>query len=317
MRPAARIFSPLAASVALLLLLPASPARAMKPERGYRAIPADYGIIARELTITTRDSIPLRAWFYPAQDTVGIANDLVGAEIPVPGERRPPARAYRASPGGPRPTVVISGGDAGNMTYLIFYAYQLFTRGFNVMTFDWRGFGESAPWPLEQDRLCVTEFLTDYDAALDSLLRQPEVGARGVGVLGFSTGAYLSFAEAARRPEVRAFAGRALMTSFDDLIPIIQSLDPDRRWTAPPDYPWELLPVNAAKNLHVPALLVVGENDRRTPPWMSRRIAAELAGPKELWVVPGAEHGGARAPEMTGYPEFFERLAAFFHRYLK
>jgi pimeloyl-ACP methyl ester carboxylesterase len=289
----------------------------MKPERGYRATPADYGIIAREMTIATGDSITLRAWFYPAQDTAGIANDLVGKEIPVPAERRPPPRAYRPPVRGPRPTVVICSGDAGNMTYLIFPAYQLFTRGFNVLTFDWRGFGESAPWPLETDRLCATEFLTDYDAALDSLLRQPEVGRGGVGLLGFSTGAYLSFAEAARRPEVRAFAGRALLTSFDDLLPIITKLDPDRHWSAPPDYPRELLPVNAAKGLRVPALLVVGENDRRTPPWMSRRVAARLAGPKEVWVVPGAEHGGQKAPELAAYPEFFERLAAFFGKYLK
>ena len=306
----------LAAALALPVLLHASAAWAMKPEGGYPATPADYGIIARELTITTRDSVALRAWFYPAQDTADVANDLVGAAIPVPAERRRPPRPYRAPAGGPRPTIVICDGDAGNMTYAIFHAYQLATRGFNVLTFDWRGFGESAPWPLPTDQLCVTEFLTDYDAALDSLLRQPEVAGGAVGLLGFSTGAYLSFAEAARRPEVRALAGRALMTSFDDLLPIIKALDPSRRWTAPPDYPRELLPVNAAKRMRVPALLIVGERDRRTPPWMSRRVAAELGGPKEVWVVPGAEHGGEKAPELVAQAEFIERLASFYNEHL-
>ena len=63
--------------------------------------------------------------------------------------------------------------------------------------------------------------------------------------------------------------------------------------------------------------LVVGEKDQRTPPWMSEKILALLKGPKELWIVPGAGHGGSSAPEYTGLPEFFDRLAAFFGMYLK
>lgn len=301
---------------ALLVLFDASPARALKPERGYRATPADYGIVYREQTTVTRDSIPLRVWFYPAQDTAGIANDLVGRLLPVPPELRPPPRPYLAPDGASRPTLVICDGDAGNMTYAIFYAYNLCTRGLNVMTFDWRGFGESAEWPLDPNRLCATEFLIDYDAAIDFVQEQPEVDGGRVGVLGFSTGAYLSFAEAARRSEVAAFGGRALITSFDDLLANLKRVDPDRTWTAPADYPDSLEPVRAAERMQKPVLLIVGEKDVRTPPWMSRRVFDRLTGPKELWVVPEAEHGGMKAPEMVAYPEFFDRVAGFFRKSL-
>jgi hypothetical protein len=314
--PAGRLLPSHAFLAVLLLLCFGTRAHALKPERGYRAVPADYGIICREVTIVTRDSISLRGWFFPAQDTAGIANDLLGVSIPVPPERRPAARPYRAPHGAPRPTVVLCDGDGGNMTYSIFYAYNLFTRGFNVLTFDWRGFGESTEWPLDPNRLCATEFLVDYDAAIDFAVAQPEVDRAGVGVLGFSTGAYLSFAEAVRRPEVRAFAGRALITSFDDLLRVLKKLDAGRPWTAPVDYPRDLLPIHAAGRMRVPAFLVVGENDRRTPPWMSKKVFAEIRGPKEIWVVPGAEHGGAKAPEMATYPEFFVRLAKFFGKHL-
>ena len=62
----------------LLLLTLASPALAMKPLREYAATPSDYGILYRDVTFTTGDSLRLHGWFYPAQDTAGIANDLVG-----------------------------------------------------------------------------------------------------------------------------------------------------------------------------------------------------------------------------------------------
>jgi pimeloyl-ACP methyl ester carboxylesterase len=301
----------------VVLIWLAAPAHALKPVRGHPAIPSDYGIVYRPVTFTTRDSITLRGWFFPAQDTSGIANELVGRRVPVPNELRPAARPYRTLGGAPRPTIVMCDGDAGNMTDLIFYAYNLFTRGFNVLTFDWRGFGESEAWPLDENRLCATEFLIDYETAIDFVVTQPEVGHAKVGLLGFSTGAYLSFAEASRRPEVGAVACRALITSFDDLLSVLKKLTPERRWTAPADYPRDLLPVEAAKRMRVPALLVVGADDPRTPPWMSRKVHGTLRGPKDLWVIPGAGHGGQKAPEMTDYPEFFVRVADFFGKHLR
>ena len=39
-----------------------------------------------------------------------------------------------------------------------------------------------------------------------------------------------------------------------------------------------------------------------------------FSGQRELWVVPGAAHGGANAPEYINYPEFFVRVCAFFER---
>lgn len=315
---AARLLRPIEV-IALFasICLSFTPALALKPMRSYPALPSDYGIVYEELTLTTRDSLHIKAWFFPVQDTAGIANDIVGRLIPVPPELKRAARAYTPSRSRPAPAVVICNGDAGNMTYLIFYAYHFFTRGFNVLTFDWRGFGESDEWPMEQDLLSCTEFLTDYDAALDAAKIRNEVDPKRIGVLGFSTGAYLSFAETAKRGDIAAFVGRALLTSFEDVLPLIRAKDPARNWRAPADYPGDLLPANAAARVSAAVFLIVGEKDDRTPPWMSRKIFEILAGPKDLWIVPGAGHGGSEAPEMTNYPEFFTRAAAFFDRHLK
>lgn len=288
----------------------------LRPEVGYRAVPSDYGIIYEPVTFETPDSLTLQGWFFPAQDTAGIANQLVGRMIPVPPDLIPPERSYDSTEPQLRATIVICPGDAGNMTYSILYAYNLFTRGFNVFTFDWRGFGESDPWPIDPDRLIYSEFLTDYATALDYLQTRPETDSSRVGLLGFSTGAYLSFAMAAQRDDISALAARATITSFDDLLSILSQLDPERTWHAPDDYPENLLPANAAPSMTIPVFLIVGQNDERTPAWMSQHVYDLLTGPKQLWFVEGAAHGGRQAPELVAYDEFFDKIISFFEQHL-
>jgi pimeloyl-ACP methyl ester carboxylesterase len=288
--------------------------------RGYPAVPSDYGILYAPFPVVTPDSLRLAAWFFPAQDTAGIATHLVGRLVPMPDTLKVPPRPYPTRV--PRlPTVVLCNGDAGNMTQNILHAYHLCTRGFHVVTFDWRGFGESDPWPrgtvMETDRLCYAEFLVDYAALLDSVRERPEVDPARVGLFGYSTGAYLSFATAASRPDVAAYAGRALLTTFGDILPLLEKIMPERAFVAPVDYPADLEPLRAAERVRCPAFLIVGEKDDRTPPWMTKAVADRVAGPCEVWIVPGATHGGGAGPEFTNYPEFFLRLAAFFRRSLR
>ena len=288
----------------------------LSPAAEYKALPSHYGIAFEEVSFTTSDSLSIRGWFYPAQETTATADQYVGRLIPMPLKLRPEGKGHVVRDGEPKPTIVVCNGDAANMTYLILYAYHFCTHGFNVLTFDWRGFGESEEWPIERDQLSYTEFLFDYDAAIDYAIARPETDSARVGLFGFSTGAYLSFALVAKRDDVSAFAGRGLITSFEDVLPVLIEQEPDRTLHAPSDYPSDLLPVNAAGRVTVPVLLIVGENDTRTPVWMSRSVYEQLAGPRELWVVPGAVHGGADAPEYVNYPEFFVKVCSFFEKVL-
>lgn len=301
--------------VGLAVLAIAQNAAALKPESGYPATPADYGIIFEEVTFQSADGVTLAGWFYPAQDTAGIATRMVGA-IPIPDHLKVGSRAYATLDDQRRPTIIICCGDAGNMSYLISYAYELFTHGCNVFTFDWRGFGNSGSWPTDEDRLSYSEYLLDYDAAIDYVLARDEVDQDKIGLFGFSTGGYLTFAAAAKRPEISAIAMRGIITSFDDVLPILREQAPGRAFCPPPDYPQELLPLNAAPRVSIPVFLIVGEKDVRTPPWMSQRVFEGLVGPKELWVVTGATHGGQSGPEFAARAEFFERLRRFFQESL-
>ncbi len=308
------IFSRITALLTPVLIVGfVSTAFALKPLKEYAAVPSEYDIIYREVSFETKDSLTIHGWFFPAQDTAGIFNQLVG-HVPVEPHLKRSGRPYATLDSLARPTIVICEADGGNMTQFIPYAYNFCTRGFNVLLFDWRGFGQSEDWPIERDNLCYTEFLTDCHAAIDFVKQQPEVDTGRIGLFGCSTGAYVAFSVAASRDDVAAFVGRALMTSFDDVLPIVRALKPDRDLRAPADYPNELNPVNAARNMKIPVFLIVGEKDDRTPPWMSEKVMAELKGPKELWIAPGTAHGGPDGPEGMYWDEFFERTAEFFRK---
>lgn len=302
--------------VVVFTLLFSVPIFSMKPLLHYPCKPSDFGIMYREVAFRTEDGLGLKGWFYPAQDTAGIACDLIGKVMVVPDSMKPEVREYKPL-AKKCPTIIICDGDAGNMSFAIFYAYHYFTKGYNVFTFDWRGFGESDAWNMDMNMLCCHEFLIDYHAAIDFVKAQPEVDPEKIGLMGFSTGAYLSFAMIASRNDIGAYAGRALMTSFEDLIENLQKVNPDRKFIAPDEYPENLLPVKSADRVRTPVFLIVGQNDNRTPVWMSEKVYKKLSCPKALWIVPNAEHGGQNGPEMVSYPEFFVKTLSFFDQYLK
>lgn len=294
----------------LLAALLSQYAAAIKPDRVYRFYPEKAGLIYKDLDVVTPDGLRINMWFYPAQEKLSEAELDAAWENPV-------KRKYTTLDDTKRPTLIICNGDATNMSWMqIPIAERLTTAGYNVVTFDWRGFGESDPWEMNTDYVCYTELLIDYDAVIDAVLKQPEVDAARIAVMGWSTGAYLSMAAAGKRPEVKCFVAQALMTSFDDFMPLVMALPHNgpagRKLIVPEDYPEELIPENLAPNFDKSVFLIVGSEDNRTPVWMSRQIYNALPGKKELWIVTGATHGGPDGPmEKPGWDHYCARIASF------
>ena len=285
---------------------------ALKPDSVYRVRPEKYALIYKEFNVKTPDGFNIKTWFYPAQDSVPY--DTIKSYY-----ENPKVRPYKTLNNNPKPTIVICDGDAGNMIGLISLAGKFVTFGYNVVTFDWRGFGESDKFPIEKNLLCHKEFLIDYNAVIDSIVQIIEVDSEHIGLYGFSTGAYLSFAVAYKNENVKCFAGRALMTSFDEFLPLLFEIKPEKKGIVkkPEDYPIELYPINIAPEFKKPALLIVGTEDKRTPVSMSERIFEKIVGEKELWIVQGAEHGGINGPEYLDRKEFLKKTTEFYDKYLK
>ena len=63
-----------------------------------------------------------------------------------------------------------------------------------------------------------------------------------------------------------------------------------------------------------PVLIIAGEGDRLIPADNGRKLYAAARDPKELWLIPGADHGGNLAAAGS---EYEKRVGEFFDRYLK
>lgn len=285
---------------------------AIKPDKMYVLRPENLGLIYRDLNVTTSDGLKIKTWFYPAQPALSEKEINEAWNNPV---KKPYVAPYSKN----RPTIIIANGDAGNMSYQqVHFALNFTSKGYNVVTFDWRGFGESSEWEINNDYLVYSEFLLDYDAVIKEVLKQnEEVDTNRIAVFGWSTGAYLSMAAASKYENIKAFVGIGLITSFDNVLPLLKQLQThkDRNLIVPDDYPKELLPVNLAANYNKSTFLIVGEKDNRTPVWMSKKIYSLLPSKKELWIVEGAEHGGQNGP-IKDFDLFNKRFIEFLDKNL-
>ena len=131
---------------------------AIIPDTVYIRKPESMGLIYKNLEVITNDGYKIETWFFPAQSPLseGELRDLNGNR-----------RTYETQDETKRPTIIVCNGDAGNMSYFQLYLAKSWTsRGFNVVTFDWRGFGKSSPFAMDRNYLCYTEMLEDYRAVI-------------------------------------------------------------------------------------------------------------------------------------------------------
>lgn len=134
---------------------------ALKPFPKWVATPDTMGLKYQSLILATPDRVQLAAW---------LVEPVAGA----PDQRT---------------TMVLASGDYGNMSYQLFQARALAVAGYRVFMFDYRGFGHSGAFAIDQHRLYYEEFATDLRTALAEARRR---GPRQrVGIIGYSMGTLL------------------------------------------------------------------------------------------------------------------------------
>ena len=267
-----------------------------------------YGLMYKELKVQTSDNLTIKMWFIPAQELLPIE------EIKkINQEKRP----YHASNLSPKPTIIFCNGDAGNMSYNLPLAMEYMKRGFNVALFDWRGFGESDDFPLNENHLFYTEFLDDYSSVINAVSELQEVEKDKIALSGYSTGAYLSFATAFKNDKVKCIAVRGLMTNFQEVKQqlVNENVATMDELLTPPNYPQKVCPLNIASQFDKPTFIIVGENDKRTPLEMSQTVYNLIPADKELWIVKTAGHGGRQAPEVVQKEAYVNRTIQFYNKH--
>ena len=216
-----------------------------------------------------------------------------------------------AAPGGPRlhgwwvpakgaaqGTVVYCHGNFANLTLHARFVNWLPARGFNLLVFDYRGFGRS------EGEITRAGTVDDAVAAIDvALQRDPK---RTV-VFGHSLGGAIGIVAAAKRPQVRAIVVESTFPSYraaarcsspllSFLVPLLVSAGED--------------PITALPKLPPRPLLVIhGTADSITPFELGQALFDAASEPKTFRVVAG---GGHVTPWVAEGERFEQALVEFF-----
>ncbi|HAR46563.1 MAG: hypothetical protein A2X56_08060 [Nitrospirae bacterium GWC2_57_13] len=256
--------------------------------------PSEYGVAYESVTFTTDDGIVLAGWIIE------------------------PPRGNAAMP-----AVVICHGVGANKSDFSELGASLVKRGFMVLLFDFRAHGES------KGRRTSLGHLEQKDiaAALNFIKSRPGIDSSRIGIYGFSMGGAAAILSAARAKGFAAVVADSAFTSLRD-----QARDAVTGFYHLPAFPFlhlsilgyelyfqtsvsAISPEEEIKRLApVPLLIIAGDGDRLIPAENGRLLYRAAGEPKELWVIPGADHGGTL---VAAGPVYEQRVGQFFERHLK
>lgn len=214
--------------------------------------------------IPTEDDITIHGWFAPADSAIA--------------------------------TLIISHGNAGNISHRLPLIRRLQQAGFNVLMYDYRGYGRSQGSPDEEG------VYKDGRAAFDYALTLPGVDKAQILLWGTSLGGAVAVDVATHRKA----AGLILESTFSSGKEVAQMI-----------YPF--LPVrfilhsqfNSAekiRNVHIPLLFIHGTMDSIIPIGLGKKLFQAAHEPKEFYEIPNADHNDTF---FVGGDSYIQRIASF------
>jgi fermentation-respiration switch protein FrsA (DUF1100 family) len=159
----------------------------------------------------------------------------------------------------------------------VLHAQLLTAVGFDVMLFDYRGYGRSSGRPDEEGTY------RDAHAALEELRRRPGVDQSRIVYLGESLGGAVAI-ELACAHEPAGLVLLSTFTSVREMARVHYSILPGP--LVPNAYP----SLERIRDLHVPLLVLHGDRDDIVPLEQGRELFDAAPGPKEMRVFAGAGH---------------------------
>ena len=214
----------------ILLLLSNVQAWALKPSREWIATPDSLGLRYQTVALTTPDHAQLTGW-------------IVEPAANVPDRHT---------------TMVLAYGDFGNMSNELYQAQALSAAGYRVYLFDYRGFGHSADFAIDAQRLYYHEFAVDLATALaDARRRYPR---HRTGIVAFSMGTIMG-SEVAATARCDFFVSEGYVAS-PQLLVAYQLQSRQKVVSLPAE---AAAYAQHAPRIRCPWLLIGGTTDKHTP----------------------------------------------------
>ncbi|MBN8662170.1 MAG: alpha/beta hydrolase [Candidatus Obscuribacter phosphatis] len=221
--------------------------------------------------------------FYPSKEHAFAVESLAGIAkenifIASGGEK---LNAWLFDKTGAKGTVLISHGNAGNISHRIPIIEYFLSQNFSVLAYDYQGYGLSTGEP-GIDKICQ-----DGLAAYDYLSKERKIPPEKIVLFGESLGGGVSAHIAGNREA----AAIVLQSTFSSLPHVARS-----KMLLMRAYPNFLFPKNkmdSAKILagaHPPLLIIHGTGDGIIPCKESKLIYEKAAEPKKLLLIEGGGH---------------------------
>ena len=250
------------------------------PDHRVYQTPDQNGLRYEEVSFTSRDGTPLTGWFVPAVKK-------------------------------PIGTVIHFHGNAQNMTAHFSYVDWLPAEGFQVFTFDYRGYGRSGGAPTRRG------LYEDCLSALDYIKSRPDVDTNRLVVLGQSLGGANALYALGKNPQagVKAVAIDSTFYSYRSITRDVIDGIPLLRWLR---WPLSLMVIG---NDHspgpvinqispTPLLLIHGTADRVIPYRHAEALFAAAREPKQLWTIENGQHTDA----LVTHGDLYRRRLLDFYR---
>lgn len=231
----------------------------------------------------------------------GCLADRVIFQPPPPTENGPPvemlavtpeisiALRFLPPPGPDAYTLLLSHGNAEDLSHLEAILQEFYRRGYGVAAYDYEGYGRSGGKPSEANAC------RDIEAVYAYLTVEAGIRPEKLVIHGFSVGGGPSCYLAAKVPA----AALVLEAPFTSAFAVVRL---------------GFLPFDRFPNLRridriaMPLLIIHGECDRIIPPSHGRKLFARAKEPKRFYGVPGADHNDLR---FIAGEEYFLALQRF------
>lgn len=239
------------------------------PTRAYDVTPKDLGLDFEDLTLTTDDGVAIAAWYVP-----------------------------RA---GAKASLIFCHGNAGNISDRLESVAVFHRADYNVLLFDYRGYGRSEGRPTEEGTY------RDAEAAWAFLVNDKGQSSDRIVLFGRSLGGAVAIDLAKRRTP----AALVVESSFTNLLDIGRLHYPllPVRWLL--SYRYDSL--GKVPHIGCPKLFIHGVEDSLIPLANGRALFAAAAEPKEFLETPGGHNTGG----FIQSPAYIARLTDFLDRALR
>lgn len=266
------------ALLATLALLPLSACSGLlyHPTRALHYDPAGFQLSPEEVHFASADGTKLFAWRFRA--------------------------AGKTPPKGPKGVFVLYHGNGENLSSHYVTMLWALKKGFDLFTFDYRGYGRSQGEPSPEGTV------RDGEAALRWVQR--EYPATPMIIVGQSLGGAIALRNAIDLKAEIPFKAVVIEGSFPSYRRVGAEVM-SRAWLT---WPFQWLAHLVLSDRYapdgeigriapVPLLVLHAEDDRTVPYMFGEEIFWQAGEPRELWKVPGRGHTDAFIRRGLGYPE--------------